>query len=295
MRDITQLHPDLQAKLQATIADCKAAGIDIKISECLRTVEEQEALYAQGRTKPGNIVTNARGTSYSSQHQWGIAADFYLAEDVDGDGKTSDDSYNDKTGLFGKVGKIAKENGLGWGGDWKSPVDKPHLYLPDWGSTTSQLKKKYGTPDKFMAKWPKTSSSAASKSSGPDEIIKGIQKWCNTYSNAGINADGYYGPQTRRALIKCLQLYLNKSTGSTLVLDGVWGLKTKTACVTATDKGDHVYILQAALYCLGYDPGILDGIDGKNTQAAVRAFQKDHDLTVDGVAGKNTFTKLFTT
>lgn len=293
MRDITALHPELQEKLQKTIEDCKAAGTIIKIGECLRTVEEQEALYAQGRTKPGNIVTNARGTSYSSQHQWGIAADFYLSMDVDGDGKINDDSFNDATGLFSKVGRIAKENGLGWGGDWKSPVDKPHLYLPHWGSTTKQLKQKYGTPDKFMAKWKKTSTPTADSSSGPDETIKEIQKWCNTYCNAGLVVDGYYGPKTRRGLTKALQLYLNKHTGANLSLDGVFGRKTKAACVTATDRGDLVYILQAALYCNGYDPGILDGIDGPKTQAAVKAFQKDHGLVIDGLAGKNTFEKLF--
>ncbi|MBR5193102.1 MAG: peptidoglycan-binding protein [Bacteroidaceae bacterium] len=294
MRDITQLHPELQEKLQKTINDCKAAGITIKISECLRTVAEQEALYAQGRTKPGNIVTNARGTSYSSQHQWGIAADFFLAMDVDGDGSTADDSYNDKTGLFGKVGKIAKQNGLGWGGDWKSPVDKPHLYLPHWGSTTTQLKNKYGTPEKFMAKWPKKTTTV-STAKGPDEKIKTIQKWCNTYCNAGLTVDGYYGPKTRKGLTKALQRYLNKVSLVNLVLDGVWGRKTKDACVTATDKGDHVYIAQAALYCHGYDPGALDGIDGKKTQTAAKAFQKDKGLTADGIVGKNTFEKLLTT
>ena len=75
-RDITKLHPRLQTKAEELIALCKKNGIAIKISECYRTVEEQNELYAQGRTKAGSIVTNARGTSYSSQHQWGIAFDF---------------------------------------------------------------------------------------------------------------------------------------------------------------------------------------------------------------------------
>lgn len=294
MRDIKQLHPELQEKLQKTIEDCEAVGITIKISECLRTVAEQEALYAQGRTALGKIVTNARGTSYSSQHQWGIAADFYLAEDVDGDGKTSDDAFNDKTGLFGKVGKIAKQNGLGWGGDWTGIVDKPHLYLPHWGSTTTPLKNKYGTPEKFMAKWPKKTSTSASKG-GPDARIKEIQKWCNTYCNAGLTVDGFYGPKTRQGLTKALQTYLNRATGTTLALDGVWGRKTQGACVTATYRGDHVYIAQAALYCHGYDPGELDGIDGKKTQAAARNYQQDHGLVADGIVGKKTFEKLLTT
>lgn len=153
MRDITVLHPILQQKIAELKQVCEANGIAIGISECLRTVEEQNALYAKGRTAPGSIVTNAKGTSYSSQHQWGIAFDFYINMDVDGDGRKSDDAFNDTTRLFERVGALAKSIGLSWGGDWKSIKDKPHLYLGEWGSTTSKLKQMYGTPDKFFKTW----------------------------------------------------------------------------------------------------------------------------------------------
>ena len=103
-RDVTKLHPILQAKIKQLIKECKAVGITIQIGECLRTVAEQDALYAKGRTAPGSIVTNARGKSYSSMHQWGVAFDFYLKMDIDGDGKTSDDAYNNATKVFNKVG-----------------------------------------------------------------------------------------------------------------------------------------------------------------------------------------------
>lgn len=153
MRDVKQLHPDLQKKVQQLITACAKQGITIGIGECVRTVAEQDALYAKGRTTLGNIVTNCKGSSYSSMHQWGVAFDFYLKMDVDGDGQISDDSYNDATGLFGKVGKIGQSIGLEWGGSWKSFKDKPHFQLPNWGSTASKLKKQYGTPDKFMKTW----------------------------------------------------------------------------------------------------------------------------------------------
>lgn len=152
-RDITKLHPRLQTKAEELIKLCKKNGISIKIGECFRTVSEQNDLYAQGRTKPGSIVTNAKGTSYSSQHQWGIAFDFFLDMDIDGDGKKSDDAFNNRKATFQKVGKLAKSIGLGWGGDWTSPVDLPHVYLPDWGKTTGTLKKQYGTPAKFKKTW----------------------------------------------------------------------------------------------------------------------------------------------
>ena len=153
MRDITLCHPRLQRIASAWIKACATEGITVAIGETLRTVAEQDALYAQGRTKPGNIVTNAKGSSYSSQHQWGVAFDFYLKMDVDGDGSVSDDAYNDSTGMFKKAAELAKALGLAWGGDWRSIVDKPHLYLPDWGSGTNILKQRYGTFEAFKKTW----------------------------------------------------------------------------------------------------------------------------------------------
>lgn len=153
MRDITLCHPRLQCLANAWIKACATEGITVAIGETLRTVAEQDAFYAQGRTKPGSIVTNAKGSSYSSQHQWGIAFDFYLKMDVDGDGSMSDDAYNDSKGDFKKAATIAKALGLAWGGDWKSLEDKPHLYLPDWGSGTNILKQKYGTFENFKKTW----------------------------------------------------------------------------------------------------------------------------------------------
>ena len=70
MKDIILCHPRLQAMAGRLIEECGRQGLQIKIGETLRTVEEQDALYAQGRTRPGNIVTNAPGSSYSSYHQW---------------------------------------------------------------------------------------------------------------------------------------------------------------------------------------------------------------------------------
>ena len=144
-RDINKCHPRLQELSKKLVSACKGQGLMIGIGECYRTVEEQDKLYAKGRTIAGTIVTNAKGNTYSSHHQWGTAFDVYR-----NDGKGA---YNDYDGFFAKVGKIGKSIGLEWGGDWKSPVDKPHFQLPDWGSTTVRLKRMYGTPEKFMDTW----------------------------------------------------------------------------------------------------------------------------------------------
>ena len=66
MRDIALCHPRLQKLAAELIQKCAEQGLKIKIGETFRTVAEQDALYAQGRTKPGKIVTNAQGTSYAA-------------------------------------------------------------------------------------------------------------------------------------------------------------------------------------------------------------------------------------
>ena len=144
-RDITLCHPELQQKAEKLVSACKGQGLLIGIGECYRTVAEQDALYAKGRTEPGSIVTNAKGSSYSSHHQWGTAFDIYRN---DGEG-----AYNDSDGFFSKVGAIGVKIGLEWGGNWTSPVDKPHFQLPYWGSTTAMLKNLYGTPEEFKKTW----------------------------------------------------------------------------------------------------------------------------------------------
>lgn len=200
------LHPVLQDKLKILQGECAASGIFINYSVGFRTVKDQEELYAQGRTKPGNIVTNVRGTTYGSQHQWGIACDFYLDMDIDGDGDKKDDAFNNIEGTFDKVGDIAKSIGLGWGGDWTSFKDRPHLYLPNWGSTTTKLKQIYGRPENFIITWdrnlvfPNTNDIQNEQKeelpwSGSNdytyhEFVKDVQE------AIGAKVDGIAGPET---------------------------------------------------------------------------------------------------
>ena len=145
MRDIALCHPRLQGLAAKMMEECNKQGLKIAIGETLRTTAEQDALYAQGRTRPGSIVTNAPGSSYSSYHQWGTAFDIYR-----NDGKGA---YNEADNFFGKVGVIGVGVGLEWGGNWKSIVDRPHFQLADWGSSTAGIKKLYANPEVFMRTW----------------------------------------------------------------------------------------------------------------------------------------------
>lgn len=192
MREIKQLHPRLQEKIKELLAVCEKKGLKIQITECLRTRSEQDALYAQGRTKPGNKVTNAPGSSYSSMHQWGVAFDFCR---TDGKG-----AYYNEDDFFGKVGKLGMGIGLEWGGSWKSIKDNPHFQLPDWGSTPSKLKAAYGTPERFFAAWDKTQTAKTTKTEEYD--MKTIQKGSTGRAVrvwqviAGTAVDGSFGDKT---------------------------------------------------------------------------------------------------
>lgn len=151
MRGIDKLHPELQMCVDKFLKECKKQGLNVLVTETLRTKEEQEELYAQGRTKPGKIVTNCRG--YQSPHAWGVAFDFCRNE--------KGREYDNSDGFFEFVGEIAKtifdntEYDLFWGGDFKTFVDKPHIemkkYLPN--NSTNWLIDNYGTPEEFMSTW----------------------------------------------------------------------------------------------------------------------------------------------
>ncbi len=146
-RDKTLLHPELQEIAIEFEEKCKKAGLNVLITETFRTKQEQEALYAKGRTAPGNIVTNCKYPS--SPHCWGVAFDF--CRNVRGR------EYDDSDGFFKRCGEIGKSLGLFWGGDFRSFVDKPHLeltkYLPNNSAKTLQAQ--YGTPENFIASWKK--------------------------------------------------------------------------------------------------------------------------------------------
>lgn len=107
-RNINDLQPKVAAMCSEFVNRCKAKGIDVIITSTYRDAASQDALYAQGRTKPGKKVTNARaGQSY---HNWGVAFDF--APIVNGKAMWND------VALFTKCGEIAESVGLEWAGRW---------------------------------------------------------------------------------------------------------------------------------------------------------------------------------
>ena len=292
-QDISKCHPRLQEKAAELKKTCSDRGYKIEIGESFRSAAEQDALYAQGRTKPGSIITNAPGSSYSSQHQWGIAFDFYK--------NVSGHAYDDDA-FFQRVGDIGKSLGLGWGGDWSGFVDRTHLYLPDWGSTTARLKEQYGNFENFRSSWEKSGAGTPSDGGTPSVsgsiVVHAGQIHANNFCGAGISADGIRGSRTKKAGIKVLQQALNLDYQAGLSVDGIWGPKSRQALGSHyVRRGERQYLVTAAEILLMLKDYTVNGVEspgifGSGLGQAVKSYQKAQGLSVDGMAGSATFLSL---
>lgn len=109
---LKKVHPNLAEKAQRIIDLAKADGIELLVTQGLRTFTEQDTLF---RKRPK--VTNAKGGQ--SMHNYGLAVDFAVIVN----GKISWDEQ-----LYRPIGKYADAVGLEWGGRWKF-VDLPHVQL----------------------------------------------------------------------------------------------------------------------------------------------------------------------
>lgn len=121
-RRLTDCHPSLVGKVALLLHRMEALGHPMFVTEGVRTAERQAALYAQGRTTPGPIVTKCDGVRRRSNHQ--VKKDGYgYAVDLAFRGPTPFD------GPWELFGKEARALGLKWGGDFPS-FDGPHVELP---------------------------------------------------------------------------------------------------------------------------------------------------------------------
>lgn len=215
----TGIHSVVKTTMLEVIRRAYAEGIYVQVSSGYRSNAEQQRLFNQGRTTPGNIVTNARPGQ--SLHNYGLAIDYFL---VSSDGNKALWVVNAQ---WRRVAAIGKSLGFEWGGDWSSFKDYPHLQMTG-GLSLGQLQ-------------------------------------------AG-----------RRPNLK-----LKFTPGK--------GGSTPPSVSTSGKKFDaNVQKLQKDLIKLGYKlpKSGADGYEGKETENAVKAFQKDNKLAVDGIAGKKTLAKI---
>ena len=122
-RSIADLRPVFATRAIAWLDECRHAGLDVLITCTFRSMSEQNDLYAQGRTRPGKRVTNAKPGE--SAHNFRFALDFVPIVQ----GKPD---WSSKSPQWLQLGRLAEACGLEWGGRWRGLVDLPHIQLPNW-------------------------------------------------------------------------------------------------------------------------------------------------------------------
>ena len=140
LENLAGLNRKFRAQAEAFLAAAQPIadkhGITIEVISGLRSWAQQNALYAQGRTKPGRIVTKARAGS--SWHNYGLAIDLGL---FDG-GKYLDRADPRRADrIYAELGKLAADMGIEWAGTWKSFTESPH-FQNRYGMSISQARAK---------------------------------------------------------------------------------------------------------------------------------------------------------
>jgi peptidoglycan L-alanyl-D-glutamate endopeptidase CwlK len=130
-RNPQDLSEDTKARYLNFDAAMRVAGIDYILTCTYRSDEEQTALYAQGRTAPGSIVTNAQAgqSAHNCEDPAGnpAARAFDVVPVVNGK-----PDWDGSHPVWEQVGKIGEAAGLEWAGRWKSFKEKPHFQLSNW-------------------------------------------------------------------------------------------------------------------------------------------------------------------
>ena len=144
---IAKLHPSVRNEVTKIIQECDTAltgRAKVRVTQGLRTFAEQDALYQQGRTKPGKKVTNAKAGQ--SIHNYGFAVDICLIiEGKTASWETTKDWDNDRIADWYECVKIFAKYGWEWGGNWKTFKDLPHFDKRNYNSWKQLSKLKLDT------------------------------------------------------------------------------------------------------------------------------------------------------
>jgi peptidoglycan L-alanyl-D-glutamate endopeptidase CwlK len=124
-RSLDDLDPRFRPYVDAFVAACAAQSFDVLIYCTYRSNEEQDTLYAQGRTVLGHIVTNARAGQ--SAHNYRLAFDGCPM--LGGKPMWNESLAGPNWQLYGK---IAVDSGMEWGGNWAGFVEGPHCQMVNW-------------------------------------------------------------------------------------------------------------------------------------------------------------------
>jgi len=161
-RDISELHPTLQRGARELISRMNAQGFPVGISSTYRSIEYQNHLFEQGRSRPGQIVTNARGGQ--SIHNYRLAFDIF---------KNVRGQEFSNARFFDVAGRIWQEMGGVWGGSWVSFPDRPHFEFTG-GLSLACLQRGATMPQNQRMPWetqlvPEREEEVESKNEGEEE------------------------------------------------------------------------------------------------------------------------------
>jgi hypothetical protein len=193
---LEQLQGEARDRAERVFDRAQREGLGICIVSALRTYPEQADLYAQGRTKPGTIVTQAGpGHSY---HNFGLAFDFAVLQN-------DRQIWDEKHTHWKEFVRLAKEDGLAWGGDWAKFKDYPHLQLAD-APSLAELRRQF--PNGWKGEAPiEARTASAGRWRTADNLP--LQRWdkdgrkrlvSQVQKRLRIDADGYFGEGTERAV-----------------------------------------------------------------------------------------------
>lgn len=124
LKKLASLDPSFLPLANELVKVGQTAGLNVQISSGLRTPAEQDALYAQGRTEKGKVVTNAR--RWTSLHNYGLAVDVFFMVD----GKASWDEALFILLWHKAIEAKLDQKGLVWSGKWKGGLkEMAHFQL----------------------------------------------------------------------------------------------------------------------------------------------------------------------
>lgn len=129
-RSLNELLPMVRVRVDKFLELCDEHGIDLLVTSTYRDNESQEALYEQGRTRPGKVVTNAK--SGESWHNYRCAIDVVPLVN----GKPVWDGSDP---IWQTVGELGEKAGLEWAGRWRTFKEMAHFQYTG-GLTLADLK-----------------------------------------------------------------------------------------------------------------------------------------------------------
>lgn len=184
-------------------------------------------------------------------------------------------------------------------------AEKMLLYNNAGGKVLAGLAKRRQAERELFLKKPEVAPVqqyvSKNKTTDGSGLIRAVQQWLNKEYGKYIKKseacgyslleiDGKNGSKTKAALTIALQVWLNDFEDISLKVDGEFGAKTKAACkivsttINAYTRGAQ--IVQAILYSYKYNPQLFDEAFNLDCEKALKAYQTDHGLKSDGIAGK---------